>query len=73
MFGPIHCRVDAMFGSFEQNESYCSKEMDGKLIKFGKEPNQGESMVKKFAQLAEHHIIRCLYTLRTQGVGKLRI
>ena len=44
MFGPIHCRVDAMFGSFEQNESYCSKEMDGKLIKFGKEPNQGERM-----------------------------
>jgi len=44
MFGPIHCSVDAMFGSFEQNESYCSKEMDGELIKFGKEPNQGERM-----------------------------
>ena len=39
MFGDIHCNVECMLGSFQHNESYCSKE--GQLNKFGDEPKQG--------------------------------
>jgi len=38
-WGPIHCRVAPMKGSFRQNEAYCSKE--GKYNKLGIEPAQG--------------------------------
>jgi len=38
-FGPIHCYVKPMGGSFQQNESYCSKE--GSYTKLGDEPKQG--------------------------------
>jgi len=39
MFGPTHCQVDWMRGSFMENESYCSKE--DTLTKVGNEPKQG--------------------------------
>jgi len=39
MFGPTHCRVAAMRGSFMENNAYCSKEST--LKKFGVEPKQG--------------------------------
>ena len=39
MFGPIHCSVQGMKGSFAQNEAYCSKE--GDLKEFGEKPRQG--------------------------------
>lgn len=39
IFGPIHCRVAPMRGSFAENEAYCSKE--SALVKLGKEPKQG--------------------------------
>lgn len=39
IFGPTHCRVAAMKGSFLQNEAYCSKE--GELKEFGNKPRQG--------------------------------
>lgn len=38
-FGPIHCNVEPMRGSFQQNEAYCSKE--GAYTKLGQEPAQG--------------------------------
>lgn len=40
MFGEIHCSVQPMRGSFDQNEAYCSKE--GELIKIGEEPEPGK-------------------------------
>lgn len=39
MFGPVHCNVMPMYGSLHSNAEYCSKE--GKLIKLGDEPKQG--------------------------------
>ena len=39
MFGPVHCNVEPMFGSFAQNEAYCSKE--GQYRKLGEPPKQG--------------------------------
>lgn len=44
MFGDVHCFVEPMYGNFKQNESYCTKETDGVLTKFGDEPSQGERM-----------------------------
>lgn len=41
MFGEIHCKVQPMFGKITDNESYCSKENAGELIKHGSEPQQG--------------------------------
>ena len=41
MFGPKHCHVEPMEGSFQHNEAYCSKDTDGLLTKFGDEPQQG--------------------------------
>ena len=38
-FGEEHCHVEPMYGSIEENESYCSKE--GKLREFGDKPKQG--------------------------------
>lgn len=38
-FGPKHCRVMPMMGSFQDNEIYCSKEST--LTKLGQEPKQG--------------------------------
>lgn len=40
MFGPIHCYVAPMRGSFAENEAYCSKEQS--YTKVGDQPNQGE-------------------------------
>lgn len=39
MFGPIHANVLPMYGSFAQNEAYCSKE--GQYRKLGNPPRQG--------------------------------
>lgn len=39
LFGPKHCRVVPMRGSFQENEAYCSKE--GSFKKLGDEPKQG--------------------------------
>lgn len=39
LFGAVHSNVDAMRGSFAQNEAYCSKE--GTYKKVGVEPAQG--------------------------------
>lgn len=39
LFGPIHCNVSPMRGSFQQNAAYCSKE--GALKEFGEQPKQG--------------------------------
>ena len=41
MFGDIHCKVMPMFGKITDNESYCSKDNAGELIKHGDEPAQG--------------------------------
>lgn len=38
-WGPTHCHVQPMYGSFGQNEAYCSKE--GSYHKLGDEPKQG--------------------------------
>jgi len=40
-FGPRHCHVEPMRGKIWENESYCSKETEGKLTKLGDEPKQG--------------------------------
>ncbi len=42
MFGEKHAYVQAMFGSVQQNEAYCSKE--GSFTKVGDEPKQGLRM-----------------------------
>lgn len=39
LFGPTHCYVKAMKGSWAQNEAYCSKE--GELQEHGDKPKQG--------------------------------
>lgn len=38
-FGPIHCRVEPMWGSVDENDYYCSKE--NALVEFGKKPAPG--------------------------------
>lgn len=49
MFGPVHCYVAPMRGSFSENEAYCSKEST--LTKVGDEPSQGErGDIKEIAQ-----------------------
>lgn len=38
-FGPKHCSIAPMKGTFQQNKAYCSKE--GQLTEFGERPNHG--------------------------------
>jgi len=42
MFGDIHCHVEVMRGNIKENEAYVSKDHNGKLDKYGDEPEQGK-------------------------------